>query len=71
MRTTLLIAAIVGTCAVAARSQQPQPDPRQQPGAMVHIYAPEQHDLYDGQFIISAEFRGPFQRLGLVPITAS
>ena len=31
-----------------------QPDPRQQPGAPVTIYAPEQHDLYDGQFTVSA-----------------
>src|SRR5688500_16472386 len=29
-------------------------NPRQQPGAMVHIFAPEQHDLYDGHFVISA-----------------
>jgi hypothetical protein len=29
-------------------------DPRQQPGATVHIFAPEQHDLYDGRFVISA-----------------
>ena len=28
--------------------------PRQQPGATVHIFAPEQHDLYDGHFVISA-----------------
>jgi hypothetical protein len=29
-------------------------NPRQQPGAAVHIFAPEQHDLYDGRFVISA-----------------
>ncbi len=28
--------------------------PRQQPGAAVTLYAPEQHDLYDGRFVLSA-----------------
>jgi hypothetical protein len=41
---------VVGSILVA----QQRPNPRQQPGAMVHIFAPEQHDLYDGQFVISA-----------------
>ena len=31
-----------------------QANPRQQPGASVTIFAPEQHDLYDGRFILSA-----------------
>src|SRR4029450_11089422 len=31
-----------------------QPDPRQQPGAMITIFAPEQHELYDGHYILSA-----------------
>jgi len=31
-----------------------QPNPRQPPGATVNIFAPEQHDLYDGRFRISA-----------------
>ena len=35
-------------------AQQAPPNPRQQPGALVHIYAPEQHDLYDGHFVMSA-----------------
>ncbi|MEZ5418073.1 MAG: hypothetical protein R2708_12110 [Vicinamibacterales bacterium] len=34
-------------------AQQP-PNPRQQAGAAIHIYAPEQHDLYDGRFVMSA-----------------
>jgi hypothetical protein len=33
---------------------QQQPNPRQQPGASITIYAPDQHDLYDGHFVISA-----------------
>ena len=31
----------------------PERGPRTQPGATMEIYAPEQHDLYDGRFIIS------------------
>ncbi len=38
----------------AAPAAQQAPNPRQQPGATVHIFAPEQHDLYDGHFIMSA-----------------
>jgi hypothetical protein len=41
-------------CAALSAQQQPAPNPRQQPGAMLHIFAPEQHDLYDGRFVISA-----------------
>ena len=47
----LAVLALVLPAAVVA--QQP-PNPRQQPGAMVTIFAPEQHDLYDGRFVISA-----------------
>jgi hypothetical protein len=28
--------------------------PRQQPGAEITLYAPEQHDLYDGRFVLGA-----------------
>ncbi|MBI4513130.1 MAG: hypothetical protein HY702_03380, partial [Gemmatimonadetes bacterium] len=31
-----------------------QATPRKQPGAEIMLYAPEQHDLYDGRFILSA-----------------
>ena len=51
MRSRVLIAGLVLGTTVAA---QQAPNPRQQPGAMVHIFAPEQHDLYDGHFVISA-----------------
>lgn len=44
-------AAVLAAGAIAA---QQAPNPRQQPGAGIHIYAPEQHDLYDGHFILSA-----------------
>jgi hypothetical protein len=51
MRTTLFTSGVLLTAVLAA--QQP-PNPRQQPGATVAIFAPEQHDLYDGRFILSA-----------------
>jgi hypothetical protein len=41
---------VIAGAVVAAQ----QANPRQQPDAPVTIYAPEQHDLYDGRFIISA-----------------
>jgi hypothetical protein len=47
----MLAAALVAGGVMAA---QQAPNPRQQPGAMVTLYAPEQHDLYDGRFVISA-----------------
>jgi hypothetical protein len=48
--------AIVAVTAATLSAQQPAPaaNPRQQPGATVHVYAPDQHDLYDGHFVISA-----------------
>src|SRR5512134_3371756 len=51
MKSRVLIAALALGATAAA---QPPVNPRQQPGAMVHIFAPEQHDLYDGHFVISA-----------------
>ena len=50
MQKATLVVVLVLTAAAAAQS----PNPRQQPGAAVHIFAPEQHDLYDGLFRISA-----------------
>jgi hypothetical protein len=50
MTRHLLTAAIV-LMALAAADQA---NPRQQPGAGITIYAPAQHDLYDGRFRISA-----------------
>ena len=51
MRTMVLVAGLA-TAAAAVWGQQP--NPRQQPGAMISIYAPEQHDLYDGHYVLSA-----------------
>jgi len=48
-RTSLVLIVIFGF-GVAAQ----QPNPRQQPNAPITVFAPEQHDLYDGRFILSA-----------------
>ena len=50
MRYAILLAA---SALIASLSAQ-QPNPRQQPGAMITSFAPEQHDLYDGRFVLSA-----------------
>src|SRR5690348_6428778 len=61
-----LVAAAVAIAAAVIAAQQPantaqqpgstapQPNPRQQPGAAITVFAPEQHDLYDGHFVLSA-----------------
>ena len=50
MRTTIVVFVLALAGALAAQ----QPNPRQQPGAAITLYAPEQHDLYDGHFVLSA-----------------
>jgi hypothetical protein len=51
MRKSVVLLGLMLTTAVIA--QQP-PNPRQQPGATITIFAPEHHDLYDGRFVLSA-----------------
>ena len=51
MRLTVFIVTLLAAAGLAA--QQP-PNPRQQPGAAVTMFAPDQHDLYDGRFVLSA-----------------
>jgi len=46
----IVLTGVVLTAAVALG----QPNPRQQPGATITLFAPEQHDLYDGRFVIAA-----------------
>jgi hypothetical protein len=41
-----------------------QATPRQQPGAEIALYAPEQHDLYDGRFVLGASRIYQAGRLG-------
>lgn len=50
MRTTFAMLALASAVSAA---QQPA-NPRQQPGATITMFAPEQHDLYDGHFVLSA-----------------
>ena len=51
MRNALVLAVIAAASVLAA---QQAPNPRQQPNAPITIFAPEQHDLYDGRYIVSA-----------------
>jgi hypothetical protein len=54
MLTDMRVHTFLILLAVAAGVAAQQPNPRQQPGATVTMYAPDQHDLYDGRFVISA-----------------
>src|SRR5689334_9461115 len=49
MRAALLVLIVAAPLAA-----QQQPNPRQQPAGAMQIFAPDQHDLYDGHFVISA-----------------
>jgi hypothetical protein len=48
-QVALIVILVLGSVASAQ-----QPNPRQQPGATITLFAPEQHDLYDGHFVLSA-----------------
>jgi hypothetical protein len=50
MRQSSLILTLILGSTLAAQ----QPNPRQQPNAPITVFAPEQHDLYDGRFVLSA-----------------
>jgi len=52
MRSVFLVTVALMAAAMVA-AQQPA-NPRQQPGATVTMFAPEQHDLYDGHYVLSA-----------------
>ena len=58
VKTLIGVGSVVGFLAllvsVAQAPLAQQVTPRQQPGAEITLYAPEQHDLYDGRFILSA-----------------
>ena len=45
---------LLAATSVALAASLPQATPRVQPGAEITLYAPEQHDLYDGRFVLSA-----------------
>ncbi len=40
-------------CGAAPESAEPERGPRTQPGTEMGLYAPEQHDLYDGRFVLT------------------
>ncbi len=48
---TMVAVLMVGAPAHLATQES---TPRQQPGAEITLYAPQQHDLYDGRFVLSA-----------------
>jgi hypothetical protein len=55
MKSLVVPSFVVAALATAGQQPQaPQPDPRRPAGATVMMYAPEQHDLYDGRFVLSA-----------------
>ena len=59
MRNSVVLAALSVASAVGGVTgwtvaAQDKPNPRQQPGATITTYAPEQHDLYDGHYVLSA-----------------
>ena len=48
------LAFIITISAAAGLVAQQAANPRQQPGASITVFAPDQHDLYDGRFVMSA-----------------
>ena len=54
MRRTLAALLLLSSTITAQQPAAPAANPRQQPNAPITIYAPEQHDLYDGQFLLAA-----------------
>ncbi|MCZ6917370.1 MAG: hypothetical protein O7I93_11375, partial [Gemmatimonadetes bacterium] len=58
MRTVRLACVIYAVAAVACAApergtEEQSRGPRQQPGTEAGLYAPEQHDLYDGRFVLT------------------
>ncbi len=50
--TIIVLETFVAFTSAGAAAQEATP--RKQPGAEITLYAPEQHDLYDGHFVLSA-----------------
>jgi len=53
-RTGWTVLVVVATALAFRALNAQQSTPRKQPGADITLYAPEQHDLYDGHFVLSA-----------------
>ena len=54
MKSGLVLAVLLPLVLALADLHTGQTTPRQQPGAEMTVYTPEQHDLYDGRFVLSA-----------------
>ncbi len=48
------LALVLALVLTLASAQAEVATPRRQPGAEITLYAPEQHDLYDGRFVLTA-----------------
>ncbi len=53
-RASMYLMAVLTLVPATAGAQSELATPRRQPGAEITLYAPEQHDLYDGHFVLSA-----------------
>lgn len=53
-KTFCLLVCLTCISGVAAGNAHAQAGPRSQPGTKMGIYTPEQHDLYDGHFVLRA-----------------
>ncbi len=49
---SIILAAALSACA-GPDGGAPEPGARYQPGTAMGLYTPEQHDLYDGRFILT------------------
>ncbi len=54
MTKSLSVAIVLVSAATIRSATGAQATARQQPGAEIALYAPEQHDLYDGRFVLGA-----------------
>ncbi len=54
MKSGLVITVLLSLAPALSDLHAGQTTPRQQPGAEMTVYTPEQHDLYDGRFVLSA-----------------
>jgi hypothetical protein len=52
LRRSVGVGCLLSSLSIASIDAEAQPGPRAQPGTMMEIYAPEQHELYDGRFSI-------------------
>ncbi len=53
MPRVLPISVFITVSLVSCTTPDPEPGARHQPGTEICLYAPEQHDLYDGRFILT------------------